>query len=52
MKNIKLFNRYLIAAIFSILTVAIATNAISSHGAASKLQFVAAEDSNKSGTGG
>ncbi len=51
MKNIKLFNRYLIAAIFSILTVAVATTAISSH-STGKMQIVAADDSNKSGTGG
>jgi hypothetical protein len=51
MKTIKLFNRYLIAAILSVLTVVVATTAISSHGN-SKMQIIAAEDSSKSGTGG
>jgi hypothetical protein len=51
LKNIKLFNRYLIAAVFSLLTVAVATNAISSH-STGKMQIVAADDSTKGGTGG
>jgi hypothetical protein len=51
MKNIKLFNRYLIAAILSVLTVVVATQGISSHGNG-KMQIVAAEDSTKGGTGG
>jgi hypothetical protein len=52
MKNIKLFNRYLIAAILSVLTVEVATTAISSHNTTGKMQIIAAEDSSKSGTGG
>ncbi len=51
MKNIKLFNRYLIAVILSVLTVVVATTAISSH-TNSKMQIVAADDSTKGGTGG